>query len=150
MIPSAVPSVRPSFLTYVTTADLAPLPSHFAMGSPNLRLLYDFSGGDYDRTSPNLSFLGRAREPRMGACQIINLATPWWDGEKIRCNSATQYTPGGELIHSNVHLLLLLINDAGLDPSPIGLHDRSRRESLEQFFKQVLDYSTLGDGNGHG
>ena len=50
----------------------------------------------------------------------------------------------GKLIHDSVHLLLRFITDAELDPifstHAIGLHDRFRRESLEEFFKQSLRY----------
>ena len=50
----------------------------------------------------------------------------------------------GQLIHSKVHLLLRFITDAERDPSlsayATGLHDRLCRESLQQFFRQVLDY----------
>ena len=53
----------------------------------------------------------------------------------------------GRLIHSNAHLLLRFISDAELDPAlstyAIGLHDRLCRESLEQFFRQSLDYIGL-------
>ena len=62
----------------------------------------------------------------------------------IEYNNTRQYNPRGRLIHPNIHLLLCFITDAELDPtlstSPIGLHDRLCRESLEQFFKHGLDY----------
>ena len=51
---------------------------------------------------------------------------------------------GGRLIHNDVHLLPRFISDAELDPIlstyAIGLHNRLCRESLEQFFRQNLDY----------
>jgi len=52
--------------------------------------------------------------------------------------------PKGHLIHTNVHLLPRFLTDAEVDPAlstyAIGLHDRLCRESLDQFFRQNLDY----------
>lgn len=51
----------------------------------------------------------------------------------------------GQLIHSRVHLLLRFITDAERDPAlstyATGLHDRLCHESLERFFRQVLDHT---------
>ena len=67
-----------------------------------------------------------------------------WGGNIIEYNNASQYLPCGQLIHKNAHLLLRFVTDAELDPAlstqAIGLHDRLCRESLEQFFRQSLDY----------
>ena len=65
-------------------------------------------------------------------------------GTPLFGNTQQQCPVRGQLIHSKVHLLLRFITDAGRDPAlstyAYGLHDRLCRESLEQFFRQVLDY----------
>ena len=70
---------------------------------------------------------------------------------RIRKSKPAQYVGTGQPIHSNVHLLLRFITDAELDPAlstyAIGLHDRLCRESLEQFFRQTLDYISGGEPN---
>ena len=76
---------------------------------------------------------------KLSCVQILN------DTGSYRSSADTpKYTVNGQLIHNNVHLLLRFITDAELDPTlsahAMGLHDRLCRESLEQFFRQTLDY----------
>jgi len=72
------------------------------------------------------------------------ITTPFREYKKNLWNSPQEYSIKGQLIHSDVHLLLRFITDAELDPAlstyAVGLHARLCRESLEQFFKQSLDY----------
>ena len=123
-----------------------------------MKLLYDISEGNYDRTFSAYRFwikLGIARGS-VSNDQLYNdilgnasmrpdlIAIPEWGFGTIRYNNASQYGISGKLIHSNVHLLLRFITDAERDPAlstyAIGLHDRLCHESLEQFFRQSLGY----------
>ena len=69
---------------------------------------------------------------------------PKWTGVAIQYNNTRQGAISGQLIHSNVHLLLRFITDAEIDPAlstyAISLHDRLCHESLEQFFRQSLGF----------
>jgi len=125
---------------------------------PLTKLLYGLTENNYDSTFSAYRFwieLGAAHggvsnhqlynDISSGASTKSGFITiPAWEYTTIRYNNANQYTPYGQLIHSNVHLLLRFITDAELDPVlstyAIGLHDRFCRESLEQFFRQGLDY----------
>ena len=132
------------------------LPPHFAMvGSwPLAKLLHSLSEESYDRTFVAYRYwigLGATRGG-VSNLQIYNdvrdntkpdlIKVPWL--RQVYINYSHQDVPTGELIHTNVHLLLRFITDAEQDPAlstyATGLHDRLCRESLEQFFMQVLDY----------
>ena len=84
-----------------------------------------------------------------GASSMSNTITLMWTD--IFYNGLSQYTGTGQLIHSDVHLLLRFITDAELDPAlstyAIGLHDRLRRKSLEQFFRESLNHVSGGEPN---
>jgi len=121
-----------------------------------MKLLYDISEGNYDRTFSAYRFwikLGAVRgsvsndqlyNDILGdastRCNLIKI--PQWAGGTIQYNNTRQGAISGQLIHSNVHLLLRFITDAEQDPAlstyAIGLHDRLCHESLEQFFRQSL------------
>ena len=122
---------------------------------PLMKLLYGLSEENYDRTCSAYRFwveLGAARgglsnrqlhNDILGGSTGPNLITVPFSG----CNKGGRtwtYTTRGRLIHPNVHLLLRFITDAELDPAlstyAVGLHNRLCRESLEQFFRQSLDY----------
>ena len=124
---------------------------------PLMKMLYDISEENYDRTISAYHFwmdLGAAHggmsnhrlyNDILGSASTSHnsITAPWWYESTIQYNNASQYTPVGHIIHKNAHLLLRFITDAELDPAlsthAIGLHDRLCRESLEQFFRQSLD-----------
>ena len=125
---------------------------------PLMKLLYGLTEENYDRTFSTYRFwveLGAARggvsnhqlyNDILGGSTASGVITiPWWDVKTLlQYNNASYATPKGQPIHNNAHLLLRFITDAELDPTlstyAIGLHDRLCRESLEQFFRQSLDY----------
>ena len=126
---------------------------------PSMKLVYNLSGENYDRTFSAYRFWIKLGAARGGASnhQLYNdvlgsvttrhnwITTPQWDySSTVYYNDAPQYVRRGQLIHSNVHLLPRFITDAELDPAlstyAIGLNDRLCRESLDQFFRQNLDY----------
>jgi len=125
---------------------------------PLMKMLYEISEENYDRTISAYHFwmdLGAAHggmsnhrlyNDILGSASTSHnsIKAPWWHQYPIQYNNVSQYTPCGQLIHKNAHLLLRFITDAELDPAlstqAIGLHDRLCRESLEQFFRQSLDY----------
>ena len=122
-----------------------------------MKLLYRLSEENYDNKFSAYRFwieLGAAHggvsnhqlynDILSGTSMRPDLITkPWL--ERIGFSNPAQYTARGQLIHSNVHLLLRFITDAEVDPVlsayAIGLHDRLCRESLGQFFRQCLDYT---------
>jgi len=125
---------------------------------PLVKMLYDISEENYDRTISAYHFwmdLGAAHGG-MSNHRLYNdilgsastkrnsITAPWWYQSTITYNGLSQYTPQGHLIHKNARLLLRFITDAELDSAlstqAIGLHDQLCRESLEQFFRQSLDY----------
>ena len=125
---------------------------------PLVRLLYYLSEGNYDYMFSAYRFwinLGPAHGG-VSNLQLYNdilgsvstrhnsITAPRWGQTTIQYNNAKQVSISGQLIHQNAHLLLRFITDAELDPAlstyAIGLHDRLCRESLEQFFRQSLDY----------
>jgi len=121
---------------------------------PPMKLLYDISEKNYDRTFSAYRFwikLGAARGSASNhqlysdastRCNLIKI--PYCTGAAIQYNNKTHHGASGQLIHSNVHLLLRFITDAERDPAlstyAIGLHDRLCHESLEQFFRQGLGF----------
>ena len=122
---------------------------------PSGKLLHGLSEENYDSTFSAYRFwikLGAAHggvsnhqlynDILSSASATSNIIKLEW--KHVQYSSSSQYTGTGQLIHSNVHLLLRFITDAELDPTlstyAIGLHDRLCRESLEQFFRQTLDY----------
>ena len=126
---------------------------------PLIKLVYDIYEGNYDRTFSAYRFwikLGTTRggvsndqlyEDILGsfAKGHSRITTPWLDRHStIQYDNVNQNVPRGHLIHSGAHLLPRFITDAELDPVlstyAIGLHDRLCRESLDQFFRQNLDY----------
>ena len=126
-----------------------------------MKLLYGLSEKNYDRTFSAYRFwikLGVAhggvlnhqlRHDILDASTGPDSIRPMWSCEIW--NGTPRYTARGGLIHGNIHLLLRFITDAELDPAlstyAIGLHDRLCRESLEQFFRQSLDYIPGGQEN---
>ena len=79
------------------------------------------------------------------ASTMSNLITrPCQTNPQVVYNSVLQLGITGQLILPNIHLLLRFITDVELDSAlstyAVGLHDRLCRESLEQFFRQTLDY----------
>jgi len=126
---------------------------------PPMKLLYDISEENYDRTFFAYRFwikLGTARGS-VSNDQLYNdilgnastrpdlITIPSWVWRVTRYyNNTTQGAIGGQLIHSNAHLLLRFITDAEVDPAlstyAVGLHDRLCHESLEQFFRQSLGF----------
>ena len=126
---------------------------------PLMKMLYNISPGNYDSTFSAYRFWIKLRAARGGVSnhQLYNdilgsattihnwITTPQWDyNTRIQYNSMEQWEPRGQLIHSNAHLLPRFITDAELDPVlstyAIGLRDRLCGESLEQLFRQSLDY----------
>jgi len=126
---------------------------------PLMKMLYEISEENYDRTISAYHFwmdLGAAHggvsnhrlyNDILGSASTSHnsIKAPHWDVYTIiKYNNTSQYTPQGQLIHKNAHLLLRFITDAELDPAlstqAIGLHDQLCRESLKQFFRQSLDY----------
>ena len=123
---------------------------------PLMKLLSSLSEENYDRTFSAYRFWIKAGAAHGGVSnhQLYNdilsgtstkpelITTPWRERKTVKY--VTTFTARGQLMHSNVHLLLRFITDAELDPVlstyAIGLHDRLCRESLEQFFRQILDY----------
>jgi len=121
---------------------------------PLMKLVYGISEENYDRTfSAYRSWikLGTAR----GGVSNDQLYNDILGSITTRHNWITtprfdyDYNVGrdvlkGQLIHSGARLLPRFITDAELDPVlstyATGLHDRLCRESLEQFFRQNLDY----------
>jgi len=132
---------------------------------PSMKLLHDLSEENYDHKFSEYRFwvqLGAAHGD-VSNHQLYNdilsdtstrphlIGEPWWEIKTNEYSWTEERTLRGQLIHSNVHLLLRFITDAELDSAlstyAIGLHDRLCRESLERFFKQNLDY-TPGGWNG--
>jgi len=131
-----------------------------------MKLVYGISEENYDRTFSAYRFwikLGTARggvsndqlyNDILGSVTTRNnwITTPQLDycNSAVHYNGVNQYVPRGQLIHGGARLLLRFITDAELDPAlstyAIGLHDRLCRESLEQFFRQNLDYIPGGWG----
>jgi len=127
---------------------------------PLVKILYDISEENYERTISTYHFwmdLGAAHGgtsnhrlyndilASSASTRHNSITVPKWITYRtIQYNNAVQYAITGQLIHKNAHLLLRFITDAELDPAlsaqAIGLHDRLCRESLEQFFRQSLDY----------
>ena len=123
---------------------------------PSMKLLHSLSEENYSRTFSAYRFWIKLGAAHGGVSnhQLYNdilssastrpdlITAPWWEGKTVQY--VTTYTARGQLIHSNVHLLLRFVTDAELDSVlstyAIGLHDRLCRESLEQFFRQILDY----------
>jgi len=116
---------------------------------PSVNLLHDLSEENYDYKFSEYRFwiqLGAVH----GGVSNHQLDNDILSSTSTRPNLITppfytlQYIPRGQLIHSNVHLLLRFITDAELDPAlstyAVGLHDRLCRESLEQFFRQSLGF----------
>ena len=128
---------------------------------PTMKLLYGLSEENYSHTFSEYRSWIQLGAARGGVSnhQLYNdilgdtsmrpelITILQWEAKTIRYNNASRYTPRGQLIHKNVHLLLRFITDAGFDNAlstyAIGLHDRLCRESLEQFFRQNL-YFTPG------
>ena len=126
---------------------------------PLMKLVYGISEENYDCTFSAYSFwikLGIARGG-LSNDQLYNdilgsvttkqnrITTPQLDyNSTMYYNNVKQYVPRGQLIHDGARLLPRFITDAELDPAlstyAIGLHDRLCRESLDQFFRQNLDY----------
>jgi len=123
---------------------------------PLMKLLYGLSEANYSSTFSAYRFWIelRAAHGAVSNHQLYNdilsytttgpdLVTFGWNCCGYS-DGTYQYTAFGQPIHSNVHLLLRFITDAELDPAlstyAIGLHDRLCRESLEQFFRESLDY----------
>ena len=124
---------------------------------PSAQFLDGLSEENYDRTLSEYRFwiqLGAMRGS-VSNHQLYNdilsgtsmrpefITAPWWKVKEGYIHApGSPCTPSGQLIHSNIHLLLRFITDAELDPAlstyAIGLHDRLCRESLEQFFRQSL------------
>ena len=126
---------------------------------PLMKMLYEISEENYDRTISAYHFwmsLGAAHggisnhqlyNDILGSASTKHnsiTALQWERHSTTQYNNAVQSVITGQLIHKNAHLLLRFITDAELDPGlstqAIGLHDRLCRESLEQFFRQTLDY----------
>jgi len=126
---------------------------------PLMKMLYEISEENYDRTISAYHFwmdLGAAHggisnhqlyNDILGSASTRHnsITALRWEMHSItQYNNATQNVITGQLIHKNAHLLLRFITDAELDPAlsaqAVGLHDRLCRESLEQFFRQSLDY----------
>jgi len=130
-----------------------------------MKLLHDISEENYDRTFSAYRFwikLGAARGS-VSNLQLYNdilgdvstryylITIPFRCVGTIQYNNATYNAMSGQLIHSNVHLLLRFITDAEEDPVlstyAIGLHDRLCHESLEQFFRQSLGFGPSPDSD---
>ena len=126
-------------------------------------LLHGLSEGNYDRTFSAYRFWVGLRAARggMSTRQLYNdilsntkphLITIPYEKEIPQEYALSlrpkKYMEHGQLIHSNVHLLLRFISDAEVDPTlstyAIGLHDQLCHDSLDQFFKQNLDYLRFG------
>ena len=128
-----------------------------------MKLLYSLSEENYDSTFSAYRFWIELGAEHGGVSihqlynDILSNASTRPDMITIPCrvhitrSNPPRYSTRGQLTHSNVHLLLRFITDAELDPTlsaySIGLHDRLCRESLEQFFRQNLDYIPGGWGN---
>ena len=124
---------------------------------PSRKLLDDLSEENYDHTFSAYRFWIKVGAARGGVLndQLYNdilsstrpdlVTTPWWERDASSYAYTARYTARGQLIHSSVHLLLRFITDAEQDPVlstyAIGLHHRLCRESLDQFFRQCLDYT---------
>ena len=141
---------------------------------PSKKLLHGLSEENYDHTfsAYRLSIELGAVHGGVSNHQLRNdilsdastrpslITIPWWEYDNNTPHSTarsygttqrmaqsynnTQRTAKGQLIHSNVHLLLQFITDAEIDPIlstyAVGLHNRLCRESLKLFFRQTLDY----------
>ena len=122
---------------------------------PSKKLLHGLCEENYDSTFSAYRFwieLGAAHggvsndqlhnDILSGASAMSGTITLQW--MHIANSGPSQHTGKGQLMQSDIHLLLRFITDAELDPAlsiyAIGLHDRLCRESLEQFFRQSLDY----------
>jgi len=122
---------------------------------PLMKLVYGISEKNYDRTFSAYRFwinLGTARGG-VSSDQLYNdilgsITTrhDWITTPQLYYDSsiASRYVARGHLIHGGARLLPRFITDAELDPAlstyANGLHDRLCRESLDQFFRQNLDY----------
>jgi len=127
---------------------------------PLMKLVYNLSEENYDRTFSAYRFWIKLGAARGGVSndQLYNdilgsvtarhnqITTPQLDynNSPMVYNNVNQYVPRGQLIHGGARLLPRFITDAELDPAlstyANGLHDRLCRESLEQLFRQNLDY----------
>ena len=121
---------------------------------PLMKLVYGISEENYDCTFSAYRFwikLGTAR----GGVSNDQLYNDILGSVTTRQNQITtpqlyydysvgQHVPRGQLIHNGARLLPRFITDAERDPAlstyANGLHDRLCRESLDQFFRQNLDY----------
>jgi len=127
---------------------------------PLTKLLHGLSEKNYDRKFSAYRFWVELGAAHGGVSDhqlynnILSVADTMFDAitlkwKHIADSSPPQYTGEGELIHSNIHLLLRFITDAERDPVlstyAIGLHDRLCRESLEQFFRHSLDHIAGGE-----